>query len=55
MGWLRKLKEVLVKASGEWPDVCSAVEIIVLRLVVSVLFLIGVGYIIWELIGRHLM
>jgi hypothetical protein len=55
MSRLAKLKEVLVKASGEWPEVCSAVESMVLRLVVSVLFFVGVGYVIWQFVGRHVM
>lgn len=52
---LGKLKEELVKAATVWPDVCSAVECIVLRLVILVIFLVGLVYIGWMLIGRHMM
>jgi len=52
---LGKLKEELVKAAEVWPEVCSAVECIVLRLGVLVIFFIGVGCIVWWFVVRHLM
>jgi hypothetical protein len=54
MEWLRKLREELVKASELWPDVCNAIERIVVGLAVLVMFLMGVGYICWRLIEMHL-
>jgi hypothetical protein len=55
MIWLEKFKERLVKAAGVWPDVCSSVEYIALRLAILVIFLVGLVYMGWVLIKPHVM